>query len=90
MTSTMAAPWAPGDPAFADLETKRAALERFAEDVIWTVSTPDRTVADSPRPRSRGPGLPIPGARLGDGRDGLQPGGQPGVGHVLVDHPARQ
>jgi probable F420-dependent oxidoreductase len=31
VASTLAAPWAPGDPAFADLATKRAALERFAE-----------------------------------------------------------
>lgn len=38
VTSTMAGPWAPGDPAFADLETKRVALERFAEDVISVVN----------------------------------------------------
>jgi probable F420-dependent oxidoreductase len=38
VTSTMAAPWPPGDPAFADLGTKRAALERFAEDVLSVVN----------------------------------------------------
>jgi len=34
VTSTVALPWPTGDPAFASLAAKRAAMERFAEEVI--------------------------------------------------------
>ena len=34
VTATLGAAWRPGDPAFADIADKRAALERFAERFI--------------------------------------------------------
>jgi alkanesulfonate monooxygenase SsuD/methylene tetrahydromethanopterin reductase-like flavin-dependent oxidoreductase (luciferase family) len=34
VTATLGGPWAPGDPAFVDLDVKRKALERFAEQFI--------------------------------------------------------
>jgi alkanesulfonate monooxygenase SsuD/methylene tetrahydromethanopterin reductase-like flavin-dependent oxidoreductase (luciferase family) len=34
VTSTMGMPWDPGDPAFAPMDAKRPALERFAEAFI--------------------------------------------------------
>jgi probable F420-dependent oxidoreductase len=34
VTSTMLMPWYPGDPAFASLDAKRAAMERSAEEIV--------------------------------------------------------
>jgi probable F420-dependent oxidoreductase len=34
VTATLGSPWYPGDPAFRDLATKRAALEEFARRII--------------------------------------------------------
>lgn len=39
VTSTMVMPWYPGDPAFASIDAKRAAMERMAEEICAPVNS---------------------------------------------------